>query len=169
MNPDDQLVEAAQQGDLARARKALQAGADVDATYRNLTALWWACQEGHFEIVKLLVSRGAKVNVQDEDGFTPLQQAVGDNHPDLVSFLIESGAELDSRAHADGNGTPLHTACAYGHTECARVLLSHAANAGLKDDEGRIPADYARMYGHSELAEMVDSWSAQPGDQSGEC
>jgi ankyrin repeat protein len=116
----------------------------------------------------LLVSRGANVNVQDEDGFTALRQAVGDNHPDLVSLLIKSGAELDSRAHADGNGTPLHTACAYGHTECTRVLVYHAANAGLKDDEGRIAADYARMYGHSELAEMIDSRSAQPGDESGE-
>ena len=71
MNLNDQLIETAQQGDLDLARNALQAGADVDATYRNVTALWWACQEGHFEIVKLLVSRGADVNVRDEDGFTP--------------------------------------------------------------------------------------------------
>jgi ankyrin repeat protein len=163
MNLNDQLIEAAQQGDLDLARNALQTGADVDATYRNVTALWWACQEGHFEIVKLLVSLGADVNVRDEDDFTPLQQAVGENHPDLVSFLIESGAELNSRAHADGNGTPLHTACACGLTECPRILLSHGANAGLKDDEGRTPADYARMYGYNELAEMVGNWSAQPG------
>jgi hypothetical protein len=39
MNPDNELIEAPQQGDLALARKALRSGAHVDATCRNLTAL----------------------------------------------------------------------------------------------------------------------------------
>ena len=162
MNPNDQLLEAAQYGDLDLARQALKVGADVDARPRGGTALWWACQEGHFEIVKFLVSRGADVNVYDDHGFTPLLQAVGEDHPNIVAFLIESGARVNATSRADGNSAPLHTACAYGYAECTRVLLSHGADPTLKDGEGKTPAAYARMYGHQDLADMVDKWSARP-------
>ncbi len=152
MNANDQLIEASQRGDLALAQFAIERGADADAKSRGCTALWWACQYGQIEIARLLISRGADINARDErDGFSPLAQAVGESHLDLVRFLIASGADPNQESnHAEG-GTPLHTACAYGLAACAELLLSLGADAGLKDREGRTPQDFARMYGHNEL------------------
>lgn len=41
-----------------------------------MTALMVAAQGGHEAVVKLLVERGADVRSKDEEGFTPLLNAV---------------------------------------------------------------------------------------------
>jgi len=48
--------------------------------------------KNHREIVTLLVQHGAKVNVKDADGWTPLMQAKACEETELVSFLLHSGA-----------------------------------------------------------------------------
>ena len=167
MNADDQLVSAAQKGDLAGVRQSLQQGAKPDATDRGATALWWACQEGHIDVAKLLVRHGANVNFFDEHGFSPLHQSVGENHPGLASFLLESGADVNAQVRADGNCTALHTAASYGRRECARVLLLHGADPNLKHAETReTAADMARAGGYDDLAEMISRWPAQPNGLS---
>lgn len=47
-----------------------------DAHRDDVTALMVAAQGGHDEVVKLLVERGADVRAKDEEGFTPLLNAV---------------------------------------------------------------------------------------------
>ncbi len=37
-----------------------------------MNLLHWACDRGNLEVVKLLVERGADVNIQDTDKQTPL-------------------------------------------------------------------------------------------------
>ncbi len=48
----------------------------IDYTTRSilqgLAMLHWACDRGHLDVVKFLISRGADVNVQDSDLQTPL-------------------------------------------------------------------------------------------------
>lgn len=47
-----------------------------DAHRDDVTALMVAAQGGHEAVVKLLVERGADVRSKDEEGFTPLLNAV---------------------------------------------------------------------------------------------
>jgi ankyrin len=42
--------------------------------------------------VKLLVKHGASVNVQSQNGFTPLYMAAQENHDNVVKFLLSKGA-----------------------------------------------------------------------------
>ncbi|HUE73400.1 MAG TPA: ankyrin repeat domain-containing protein, partial [Pirellulaceae bacterium] len=79
-------------------------------------------------MAKLLIERGADVNAADEDGTTPLMQAVRSKNPALVKLLIEAKADLGARntnyhttALMDAEGT-----C----EECAELLRK----AGAKDD-----------------------------------
>jgi len=44
-----------------------------------------------------------------------------------------------------------------------------APKAGWKKNEGKTPADRAKMRGHEELAEMVESWRSRSGAKGGEC
>ena len=39
---------------------------------QGLAMLHWACDRGHLDVVKFLISRGANVNVRDSDLQTPL-------------------------------------------------------------------------------------------------
>jgi ankyrin len=43
-------------------------------------------------VVKLLVANGAAVNVQSQNGFTPLYMAAQENHDNVVRFLLANGA-----------------------------------------------------------------------------
>lgn len=47
---------------------------------------------GQEEVVKLLVKQGAAVNVQSQNGFTPLYMAAQENHDGVVRFLLSKGA-----------------------------------------------------------------------------
>ena len=162
MTRDDKLVRAAQQGDTSRVRRALRGGADADATDRGATALWWACQQGYIQVARLLVSHGANVSFSDEHGFTPLHQAVGNNHSRVASFLLGKGANVNARAQADGGSTALHIAGSYGLTKCARVLLRHGAAPGLRHkDTGESAADMASAGGYPGLADLIGGWKAQ--------
>lgn len=47
---------------------------------------------GQEEVVKLLVEHGASVNVQSQNGFTPLYMAAQENHDNVVKYLLSNGA-----------------------------------------------------------------------------
>ncbi len=55
----------------------------------NCTALHYAADNGHLEIVKLLIANDADVNAKDNTGYTPLHWAAMHGHLDIVKFLVE--------------------------------------------------------------------------------
>ena len=52
----------------------------------------WAAQYGRKEITKTLLTAGAKVNVKDKNGKTPLTVAQNNGHAELADLLLEHGA-----------------------------------------------------------------------------
>jgi ankyrin repeat protein len=59
----------------------LDKGADIEANdSEGYTALIWAVDFKHTEIVKLLIRRGADINKADKEKTTPLIFAIMDNN-----------------------------------------------------------------------------------------
>ena len=73
------------------ARRLLELGADPNI-YRNSTPLHQASSCGLLEVVRLLLSYGAKVNVKDKEGKTPFQVAASKGHHEITELLLEHGA-----------------------------------------------------------------------------
>ena len=65
-----------------------------------------------------MVDNGASVNVQSQNGFTPLYMAAQENHDGVVRFLLASGAN-QSLATEDGF-TPLAVALQQGHDKVSQ-------------------------------------------------
>jgi outer membrane protein assembly factor BamB len=91
----EELWAAARAGDTARVTAALDKGVDVNAKTRyGATALTFAADKGHIEVVKLLIARGADVNVQDTFyQMRAVDMAMMNNHPDVVTLLLERGSK----------------------------------------------------------------------------
>jgi ankyrin repeat protein len=79
--------------------------AEVDAkTHKGWTALHWAADRGHRDVVGLLLANRADVNAKTErcavfhlplftvcGGWTPLHYAEAGGHPDVAEVLREHG------------------------------------------------------------------------------
>jgi ankyrin repeat protein len=60
-------------------------GADVKKTDKEgLTALSWACHQGHRHAVMTLLDKGSSVNAIDKNGRTPLDLAATCSDPQIV-------------------------------------------------------------------------------------
>jgi len=112
----------------------LEAGADPSAASRNrmkVTPLHSAVANRDMqkatEMTTLLVSKGADVNVVQEGGWTPLQQAAAHGYTQLVAYLLDHGADIQAKA-TDGR-TALDLATGSNHQQAAELLKARSASA----------------------------------------
>jgi outer membrane protein assembly factor BamB len=96
------LFEAARTGDRAAVVRLLDSGVDVNAATRyGVTALGFAADKGHLDIVKLLVERGANLDVTDAFyGSRPVDFARRGGHKAVIDFLAPLTAEIRKTADA---------------------------------------------------------------------
>ena len=74
-------------------KELIKEGADVnERDARGQTALMWAVQYEHTELVELLIANGADVNAKDNDGWTALIWAARCGHTETVKPLKKHGA-----------------------------------------------------------------------------
>jgi len=82
------LNSDASQKDLKESVRLIMAGADRDSKDNNgSTALMWAADNGHTEIVRLLIDKGADINTENNYGYTALMEAAGAGHTEIVELL----------------------------------------------------------------------------------
>lgn len=92
---NQQLLDAAIDGDLKRVKLALKKGADIEAKEDKWTSLMWASFYGNLSVIKFLIGRGSDLNKQDKEGQTPLMLALINEHTEAIKLLIDSGADIN--------------------------------------------------------------------------
>ena len=92
---------------------------DAQSKYGK-TALNWASKWGHLEIIRLLLEKGANVNIQHEyNHATALHWASWGGHLEVVRFLIDKGANIEAQTKDDW--TALHEASMKGNLEVVKT------------------------------------------------
>ena len=95
----------------------------------RLSALQWAAQHGHEPLVKLAISKGAKVNeiTKCERKFSVLHLAArsANPNPKIIHTLVKHGAEINAKCFE--LLTPLYQATWHGHGQIVEELLKLGA------------------------------------------
>jgi hypothetical protein len=132
-------MRAAGEGDAARVRSLLSAGADVNATLESgETALIRAASKGHLQVVQVLLAAGADPNAEREDGFTALGVAVFFGYADIVRALLAGGADPNAKGRL---GTTAEKWARFsGFKEIVEMLNDPAAVGAQQDAAGAAPS-----------------------------
>jgi len=77
-------------------------------------------KKGHYDVVNLLLQNDANINLQDNEGLSPLMLASTNGHLDIVKTLLIMGANKDLQNN-DGQ-TALQLALANNNEEIAYLL-----------------------------------------------
>jgi len=103
------LLEAAKDGNIhtaiAAVKQAITDGANVnakDAGWADMTALHYAAQKGHKEIIELLIANGVNVNAKNLTDKTPLDWANTFNRTEIADLLRKHGGKTGEELKAEG-------------------------------------------------------------------
>ena len=132
-------------------------------------SIWTAAATGRIKAAKQHLAKGMDINAKDAAIFdqTPLSIAVGAGQSKMVKFLIQQGADVNTK-NGDG-GTALHGAAFLGRSKSAKLLIENGANIKAKDSSGatamdNLKADWATTQFISQLLQIgVDREAVERG------
>lgn len=149
------------------------------------TALYYAGERGHTDILKLLLDNGADPNIHDSrpvhraidlglysvlkillnhpveldfrDGFgrTALHAAVVSGRPETLQLVLENCQAIDMDAQGNNGDTSLHDAARIGNHRMVELLLEHGARTNIKNKGGRTPVRRAKEAGQRHLLNIL--------------
>jgi ankyrin repeat protein len=159
----------------------LEAGGDANAANEDdMTALMLAARTGDVTVAELLVRAGADVNRREHyKGQSAVMWAAGENHPEMVAFLVARGADLSIRATSTdwgsqisneprvqyrptGGLTPLLYAARAGCLGCVRTMVEAGADKDRPNPDGMTPMIMALDNGAPEVAHYLLDQGANP-------
>ncbi|XP_028968353.1 E3 ubiquitin-protein ligase MIB1 [Galendromus occidentalis] len=134
---NEDLVRSAGSGDAHKVEELLKRDADVNGVYELHTALQAACQNGHMAVIRVLLTYGADVEIEDNHGDRAIHHAAFGDEPGAIQLLAQANGDLNARNKQ--RQTPLHIAVSMGHKMAVEILLKSGCHVSLQDCEGNTP------------------------------
>jgi ankyrin repeat protein len=131
-----------------------------------------AAEFGNLSSLKAMVEKDrGVVKATDSIHRTPLHYAAEGNQPEVISYLVAAGADLEARANA--GDTPLHAAAVPGSLQAAQRLIELGANPNARQlpryegaGFGASVLDRAASRGHRELVKLLLDHGAKVQDEN---
>ncbi|UKZ61775.1 uncharacterized protein TrAtP1_003034 [Trichoderma atroviride] len=121
----------------------------------RLPLFLWAAKHQQESIIKLLLDKGAEVDLKNKYGPILLRWAARGGHRGFAEWLIDRGVEVDSKSFSYGDLTPVSIASSYGNEDIFRLLLEKGANVEAKDDNGQMLLLFATKRRHKETIKLL--------------
>ena len=124
-----------QTGQVEHAEVLIEFGVELNDDYppENANGPWsyslpepplvFAATHGHLDIVRLLLDRGAQIDIHTRLD-RPLHVAIANGHEAVARFLLERDARVEAPTDTE---SPLGTACRFGHADLAELLLDSSS------------------------------------------
>jgi cytochrome c len=151
------IHDAAKKGDVPAITAALEAGTDVNESDGWATPLWYAARRGHEDAAKLLIARGADVNLTTKSSGPPLLGAIERKNAILVKLLLASGADPNAALETK---SALYLAVKSGCLECVTALVDLGADVNALNQDREPPIHAAKLIGHREIADYLATHGA---------
>lgn len=117
------------------------------------TPLMIACNYGHIEIIRLLIERGAQVNVTDDKGFDPLLYSVKQGFNPQIAYLLHHQADATTR---DIKGcTVIHWAAYKNNVFLLELFKRLGFDLNVRDATGLTPLERAVQGGFCESVKYL--------------
>ena len=134
----------------------LREGCPVTTRARHgVSVLLVAARFGQKELIAYLIGCGLNVNIEDEDGATPLHYAVYQGHLESVHALLRLGGRRAMTMIAGDAGTPLHVAVRRGNKDIVSLLLSEGCPMNMTIQKGLTALHIAASTGQVDIIEIL--------------
>ncbi|KAK7867803.1 hypothetical protein R5R35_001215 [Gryllus longicercus] len=138
-----------------RVRQAKLRWERAQATFYPLgEQLCKAAEEGRLSDVRRLIHSGAYVNYTDRYGSTPLVYAVFNDHADVVSLLLQRGADVNA-VNLAGNSALHWAAMRDPSGRCVELLVRAGADVNARDLYGATPLHWAAQCNNEEAVRAL--------------
>jgi ankyrin repeat protein len=187
MTPNE-LFEAIRNNDAAAIAAMLDSDPSLlDVRQNKVTPILFAAYNGHPELARLFLDRGATLtfgeacaigdaplalrmfdgdpallNAYSEDGFPPVGLAIFFRHAELALALIERGADVNAAARNAIGVAPVHAAAAVRDAATMQLLLERGADANARQQLGYTALHTAAQLGDEVMLDLLLAHGADP-------
>lgn len=193
MTIKEEFLASVKSGDLSKVTALLKTAPSLVRAQNEegVSAILLAAYHDRPEIVEVLLSRNPEldifeaaaagqaervgaltekdrtlVNAISSDGFSPLHLAAFFGHPEVVSLLIDRGADVNRVSGNPMRVVPLHSALAHRHADAvfrtAELLLSRGAEVNIEQVGGWTPLHQAVTHRLTDLVKLLLTYGADP-------
>jgi ankyrin repeat protein len=190
-NPTDKLFYAltSAQPTIELVTKFIEEGADINAKKEGFTPLILAIRQKNNRLANFLLSKGAKYNINDLEGYDALHNAViqhvpgTDSYDDIIVHILRRiKDDLERELPGENNDqlrkeklktiinqpqgmkslTLLHHAVTNDDRPIIKLLIDNGANLAAQDTDGDTPLHYAaRAINHDLLKYLIPYYKQQ--------
>ena len=121
-----------------------------------------AAKKGDLDTIKTLLALDMTlIDARDTDGSTALHCAVWKGNRDIVVFLLEAGANVNTHNHNEHWGTtPLHAAAHANQTAIIPLLIEAGADMNAKDMNDKTPLYHTTFHNAAAAAKILARYGA---------
>ena len=113
-----------------------------------------ASGNGVYQMVEILLKKGADPDIHDNNGWTALIVASKNGHQQIVELLLKK--QVDPNVQNSKNGrTALIQASQQGHYQVVEILLKKGADPNIHDNNGWTALINAAENGHQQVVELL--------------
>jgi len=117
-------------------------------------------------VIELLKSDPSLVSIRDAEASTPLHYAAWKGHAEIVTTLLDAGADIHAHNQNDHWGTtPLHAAAHGNNRAAAEVLIARGADVNAVRATGAgTPLDETKAHNATAAAKVLIAAGAKYSD-----